>query len=73
MRNTWIRTAVMIVALVGGAPTRPAAQQPGAVGASDSRVQGRTHSLPGTGKDVPSALFVPSTVDARDQRQETNP
>ena len=37
------------------------AQEPGSVIARDSRVQGRTYTFPGTGKDVPYALFVPSS------------
>ena len=37
------------------------AQEPGSVIARDSRVQGRTYTFPGTGKDVPYSLFVPSS------------
>ena len=37
------------------------AQEPGSVIARDSRVQGRTYTFPGTGKDVPYARFVPSS------------
>jgi predicted peptidase len=40
------------------------AQEPGSVVARDNRVQGRTYEFPGTGKEVPYALFVPSTYDA---------
>ncbi len=64
MRNRWIRTAVVMVSLVGGGAAPTTAQEPGSVVASDSRVQGRTYSFPGTGTDVPYALFVPSTYDA---------
>ena len=40
------------------------AQEPGSVVARDDRVQGRTYTFPGTGKEVPYALFVPSNYDA---------
>ncbi len=54
--------AVVVVCAVGAVPT--AAQEPGSVVARDARVQGRTYAFPGTGAEVPYALFVPSTYDA---------
>ena len=64
MRSRWMWTALVVVSLAGGGAAPTAAQEPGSVVASDSRVQGRTYTFPGTGKDVPYALFVPSTYDA---------
>ena len=52
---------VMVAALAGGVPA--AAQEPGSVVARDARVQGRTYTFPGTGAEVPYALFVPSGYD----------
>ena len=40
------------------------AQEPGSVVAADPRVEGRTYTFPGTGQEVPYALFVPSNYDA---------
>lgn len=40
------------------------AQEPGTVVAADKRVQGRTYTFRETGKQIPYALFVPSTYDA---------
>ena len=53
---------VMLAALVGVVPA--AAQEPGSVVARDDRVQGRTYTFPGTGTEVPYALFLPSGYDA---------
>jgi predicted peptidase len=39
------------------------AQQPGTVVAADKRIQGRTYIFESTGKEVPYALFVPSTYN----------
>jgi poly(3-hydroxybutyrate) depolymerase len=50
-----------VVCAVGAVPA--AAQEPGSVVARDARVQGRTYAFPGTGAEVPYALFVPSTYD----------
>ena len=52
---------VMVAALAGAVPA--AAQEPGSVVARDARVQGRTYTFPGTGAEVPYALFVPSGYD----------
>ncbi len=38
-------------------------QEPGAIVAADSRVEGRSYLFPGTDVEVPYALFVPSTYD----------
>ena len=53
---------VMLAALAGAVPA--AAQEPGSVVARDARVEGRTYTFPGTGAEVPYALFVPSGYDA---------
>ncbi len=64
MRNRWNgRVAAALSVMVVYAATA-AGQEPGSVIASDSRVQGRSYTFPGTGKEVPYALFVPSTYDA---------
>ncbi len=64
MRNRWNgRVAAALSVMVVYAATATG-QEPGSVIASDSRVQGRSYTFPGTGKDVPYALFVPSTYDA---------
>jgi poly(3-hydroxybutyrate) depolymerase/kynurenine formamidase len=57
---------VLLLGLVAAAAAAPrlAAQQPGSVVAADARVQGLTYAFPGTGAQVPYALFVPSTYDA---------
>ena len=61
MRMAAIAVA-MAVCAVGVVPA--AAQEPGSVVARDDRVQGRTYTFPGTGTEVPYALFVPSGYDA---------
>ena len=71
MRNRWIRTAVVMVSLVGGGAAPTAAQEPGSVVASDSRVQGRTYSFPGTGTDG-RALRAVRTIHIR-RRAEVAP
>jgi predicted peptidase len=40
------------------------AQEPGTVVAADKRVQGRSYTFRETGKEIPYALFVPSTYSA---------
>ena len=64
MRNRLFQTAVVVLSLVVAGAVPTAAQEPGSVVASDSRVQGRTYTFAGTGKEVPYALFVPSAYDA---------
>lgn len=66
MRYGTTAAATLVVAALGGAVgAAPAsAQEPGSVVARDSRVQGRSYTFPGTGKEVPYALFVPSNYDA---------
>ena len=64
-RNFGIKAAVVAAVLVGAVGVLPAvAQEPGSVVARDARVQGRTYTFPGTGTEVPYALFVPSAYDA---------
>ena len=53
---------VVLVVVLGVAPAL--AQEPGSVVARDDRVEGRTYTFPGTSKEVPYALFVPSNYDA---------
>ncbi|HIF22296.1 MAG: prolyl oligopeptidase family serine peptidase [bacterium] len=66
MRYGRTAMATLVVAGLGGAVgAAPAsAQEPGSVVARDNRVQGRSYTFPGTGKEVPYALFVPSNYDA---------
>ena len=64
MRNSRMRSVATMVSLVVVCAVPAAAQDPGSVVASDSRVQGRSYTFPGTGKEVPYALFVPSAYDA---------
>ena len=45
-------------------PHTAAAQEAGTVVAADPRVQGLSYTFPGTGAEIPYALFVPSTYDA---------
>ena len=59
---TMVALTVVDVSAIGAVPA--AAQEPGSVVARDARVQGRTYTFPGTGTEVPYALFVPSTYDA---------
>ena len=56
--------AAVALSLVVAYDAPIAAQEPGSVVAADSRVQGRTYTFPGTGKEIPYALFVPSAYDA---------
>ena len=64
-RNFGIKAAVVAAVLVGAVGVLPAvAQEPGSVVARDARGQGRTYMFPGTGTEVPYALFVPSAYDA---------
>jgi len=58
-------TVALLVTMLGVVIARPVeAQEPGSVVARDERIQGRSYVFPGTGKEVPYALFVPSTYDA---------
>ena len=61
MRLRSIVAAGVAVALMAGVAV---AQEAGSVVAADPRVEGRTYTFPGTGKEVPYALFVPSNYDA---------
>ena len=65
MRNLCIRRGAATAALVVVCVTPMAGQEPGSVVAADPRVEGRTYTFPGTGKEVPYALFVPSAYDAQ--------
>ena len=64
--NTRISPVAAFVAVMACAigAVSAAAQEPGSVVARDTRVQGRTYTFPGTGAEVPYALFVPSGYDA---------
>ena len=55
-----VTAGVALTVMAGGAW----AQEPGSVVAADPRVEGRTYTFPGTGQEVPYALFVPSNYDA---------
>ena len=55
-----VTVGVALTVMAGGAW----AQEPGSVVAADPRVEGRTYTFPGTGQEVPYALFVPSNYDA---------
>jgi len=58
------RLLAISAALSAAALPTVKAQQPGTVVAADKRVQGRSYVFQGTGKEIPYALFVPSTYNA---------
>ncbi len=60
--NVFLREAVLITSLL--TPGALFAQEPGTVVAADKRVQRRTYTFAETGKQLPYAVFVPSTYDA---------
>ena len=61
-RLAWHATRLLLVAaLLGSLGHSLRAQEPGTVVAADKRVQGRTYVFRETGKQIPYALFVPST------------
>ncbi len=62
-----LRVATVALSLVVASEAPIGAQEPGSVVAADSRVQGRTYLFPGTGKEMPYALFVPSAYDAEQE------
>ncbi|TDI26373.1 MAG: poly(3-hydroxybutyrate) depolymerase [Acidobacteria bacterium] len=62
--NERLRGVATLVAVCAIGAVPAAAQAPGSVVARDARVQGRTYTFPGTGLEVPYALFVPSGYDA---------
>src|SRR5258708_3813597 len=58
------RLLMAVVVLLGTIHLSLRAQEPGTVVAADRRVQGRTYTFRETGKEIPYALFVPSTYSA---------